>query len=306
MFGRRYQWIITGIYENNWWELNEEEAEALGCTTEDLLLAIDGYISTDVLPVVKNASTYYGFVSDVQWGWWWLGGFLHSLGCFFVLAVFAAFSTFPLAQIADIFNSNSRRRSDSNCTRHLNRRIKGESNTDSHTHTLTPTSHSLFHSSFSPTRRKRHCTRASTTGCAWRSTAAFTATRTTASGRLHWPSRRWTRSYAWETHIAPLRTSTTGTPSGRRSSVRHLTRPTLTASRYVFGVFGGEAVRGGGYWECCRRRQKTKARPHDRRCSAFSFSRESFFFDATLPRNFVGGLEEKEAVNQTQQKWQKQ
>lgn len=65
MYGRRYQWIITGIYENNWWELTEDEAETLGCTTEELLLAIDGYISTDVLPVVKNASTYYGFVSVI-------------------------------------------------------------------------------------------------------------------------------------------------------------------------------------------------------------------------------------------------
>lgn len=35
----------------------------MGCTTEQLLIAIDGYIATDVLPLSKNAKTYYGFVS---------------------------------------------------------------------------------------------------------------------------------------------------------------------------------------------------------------------------------------------------
>lgn len=63
IYGRRYQWIITGIYEENWWRLNENESELLGCTETELLDAINGYISTDILPLSKNTQTYYGFVS---------------------------------------------------------------------------------------------------------------------------------------------------------------------------------------------------------------------------------------------------
>lgn len=63
IYGRRYQWIITGIYEDNWWQLTDDESEMLGCNEEQLLTAIDGCISTDVLPLSKNTNTHYGFVS---------------------------------------------------------------------------------------------------------------------------------------------------------------------------------------------------------------------------------------------------
>ena len=63
IYGRRYQWIITGIYEDNWWQLDDDDLETLGCTEEQLLVAIDGYISTEVLSLSKNSKTHYGFVS---------------------------------------------------------------------------------------------------------------------------------------------------------------------------------------------------------------------------------------------------
>lgn len=62
IYGRRYQWIITGIYNEQWWRLDDGEAEELGCNEEELLLAIDGYIVTDVLTLSKNARTHNGFV----------------------------------------------------------------------------------------------------------------------------------------------------------------------------------------------------------------------------------------------------
>nr|XP_046912763.1 uncharacterized protein LOC124493702 [Dermatophagoides farinae] len=65
IYGRRYQWIITGIYEENWWELNDDESELLGCNEQQLLEAINGYISTDVLPLSKNTQTYYGFETSL-------------------------------------------------------------------------------------------------------------------------------------------------------------------------------------------------------------------------------------------------
>nr|XP_027198671.1 uncharacterized protein LOC113792912 [Dermatophagoides pteronyssinus] len=65
IYGRRYQWIITGIYDENWWQLNDDEIDLLGCTEEQLLEAINGYISTDILPLSKNTQTYYGFETSL-------------------------------------------------------------------------------------------------------------------------------------------------------------------------------------------------------------------------------------------------
>lgn len=48
LYGRRYQWIISGLYEQKWWELSEPSSD---CNKEELLAALDGYIATDVLPL---------------------------------------------------------------------------------------------------------------------------------------------------------------------------------------------------------------------------------------------------------------
>ena len=46
--------------------MTPEESEQLGCTEDELLIAIDGYFATDVLPLSKNTTTDYGFVSVYQ------------------------------------------------------------------------------------------------------------------------------------------------------------------------------------------------------------------------------------------------
>jgi hypothetical protein len=58
LYGRRYQWIISGLYEEKWWELPSVE-----CNKEELLAALDGYIATDVLPLSSSQKTDFGLVS---------------------------------------------------------------------------------------------------------------------------------------------------------------------------------------------------------------------------------------------------
>ncbi|XP_055332169.1 gamma-aminobutyric acid type B receptor subunit 2-like, partial [Paramacrobiotus metropolitanus] len=49
MYGRKYQWIIWGGYNEEWWRI--EDPENLNCTTDELVTALNGYISTDILPL---------------------------------------------------------------------------------------------------------------------------------------------------------------------------------------------------------------------------------------------------------------
>ncbi|KAG9355431.1 hypothetical protein JZ751_000269 [Albula glossodonta] len=47
MFGSKYQWIIPGWYQGNWWE----QANSTNCTTRKLLMAMEGYIGVDFEPL---------------------------------------------------------------------------------------------------------------------------------------------------------------------------------------------------------------------------------------------------------------
>ncbi|KAK1805039.1 hypothetical protein P4O66_019399 [Electrophorus voltai] len=47
MYGSKYQWIIPGWYQGNWWE----QANSTNCTTKKLLTAMNGYISVDFEPL---------------------------------------------------------------------------------------------------------------------------------------------------------------------------------------------------------------------------------------------------------------
>ncbi|XP_056438350.1 gamma-aminobutyric acid type B receptor subunit 2 [Gadus chalcogrammus] len=47
MFGSKYQWIIPGWYQGNWWE----QANSTNCTTSKLLTAMEGYIAVDFEPL---------------------------------------------------------------------------------------------------------------------------------------------------------------------------------------------------------------------------------------------------------------
>ncbi|GAB6023912.1 Metabotropic GABA-B receptor subtype 2, isoform C [Chamberlinius hualienensis] len=51
MYGRKYQWIIMGMYSENWWTKVEGN---LKCTIEQLTTAIDGVLITDLLPLRYN------------------------------------------------------------------------------------------------------------------------------------------------------------------------------------------------------------------------------------------------------------
>ncbi|XP_071001497.1 gamma-aminobutyric acid type B receptor subunit 2-like, partial [Oncorhynchus clarkii lewisi] len=47
MYGSKYQWIIPGWYQGNWWE----QANSTNCTTRKLLTAMEGYIAVDFEPL---------------------------------------------------------------------------------------------------------------------------------------------------------------------------------------------------------------------------------------------------------------
>ncbi|RXM35656.1 hypothetical protein EOD39_3960 [Acipenser ruthenus] len=47
MYGSKYQWVIPGWYQGNWWE----QANSTNCTTKKLLMAMEGYISVDFEPL---------------------------------------------------------------------------------------------------------------------------------------------------------------------------------------------------------------------------------------------------------------
>jgi gamma-aminobutyric acid type B receptor len=69
MFGRKYQWIIMGTYAEEWW-LQEEGT--VPCTPAELMLALEGCILTDLLPLSTSGEiTVSGIVSNP-----WLYAFL--------------------------------------------------------------------------------------------------------------------------------------------------------------------------------------------------------------------------------------
>lgn len=62
MYGSKYQWIIPGWYQGNWWE----QANTTNCTTKKLLTAMEGYISVDFEPLsARQIKGISGRVSDV-------------------------------------------------------------------------------------------------------------------------------------------------------------------------------------------------------------------------------------------------
>ncbi|XP_063854225.1 gamma-aminobutyric acid type B receptor subunit 2-like isoform X1 [Scylla paramamosain] len=71
MYGKNYQWIITGMYREEWWALRgtgeeDEDAKPIvfedepresgggGCAVEDIMTALEGCIMTDLLPLSSS------------------------------------------------------------------------------------------------------------------------------------------------------------------------------------------------------------------------------------------------------------
>lgn len=64
MYGSKYQWIIPGWYQGNWWE----QANSTNCTTRKLLTAMEGYISVDFEPLsAKRIKGISGRVSVLRY-----------------------------------------------------------------------------------------------------------------------------------------------------------------------------------------------------------------------------------------------
>ena len=64
MFGSKYQWIIPGWYQGNWWE----QANSTNCTTSKLLTAMEGYIAVDFEPLsARQIKGISGRVSRCPW-----------------------------------------------------------------------------------------------------------------------------------------------------------------------------------------------------------------------------------------------
>lgn len=64
MTGRKYQWLLTGISEDKLWRFYKEHGSPSGCSKSELLVAMDGYIITDITPVTRSQqATISGLVS---------------------------------------------------------------------------------------------------------------------------------------------------------------------------------------------------------------------------------------------------
>ncbi|XP_038052112.1 gamma-aminobutyric acid type B receptor subunit 1-like [Patiria miniata] len=50
MYGKKYVWIITGWYSHQWW-LSEDDENRHDCTKEQMAEAVQGYFTTDALPL---------------------------------------------------------------------------------------------------------------------------------------------------------------------------------------------------------------------------------------------------------------
>ncbi|XP_054708523.1 gamma-aminobutyric acid type B receptor subunit 2-like [Uloborus diversus] len=51
MYGRKYQWIIVGMFRERWWEIRSGNTS---CTPWELTQAMEGYIATDILPLSSS------------------------------------------------------------------------------------------------------------------------------------------------------------------------------------------------------------------------------------------------------------
>ena len=68
MYGRKYQWIIWGGYNKDWWLVDDAE---VNCTTQELVTALNGYMSTDILPLsLENQETIAKLVGCCDFLFW--------------------------------------------------------------------------------------------------------------------------------------------------------------------------------------------------------------------------------------------
>ncbi|XP_033640526.1 gamma-aminobutyric acid type B receptor subunit 1-like isoform X2 [Asterias rubens] len=51
MYGEKYVWIITGWYSYQWWLLKDSEGNVHDCTPDQMSEAVNGYFTTDALPL---------------------------------------------------------------------------------------------------------------------------------------------------------------------------------------------------------------------------------------------------------------
>ena len=51
MDGKKFQWLIVGMYEEKWWEKGSEETE---CTAAEIQHALVGTMVLDILPLASN------------------------------------------------------------------------------------------------------------------------------------------------------------------------------------------------------------------------------------------------------------
>lgn len=67
LYGRRYQWIITGPRQDFWWR---EEDLTVNCSAYEILAALEGAFVVDVLPLTsskeKTISGLVSFIFDIR------------------------------------------------------------------------------------------------------------------------------------------------------------------------------------------------------------------------------------------------
>ena len=75
MFGRRYQWLLVGLYSERWWERDqfsgpEPEDPAQRCSPAEVKPALQGAVLTDVLHLSNDhRRAISGMVGDeCSWG----------------------------------------------------------------------------------------------------------------------------------------------------------------------------------------------------------------------------------------------
>ena len=62
MYGQRHVWLLPGSSQPDWWRSGDPNLD--GCSESDLREALQGYISTDILPLSgSDEPTISGYVS---------------------------------------------------------------------------------------------------------------------------------------------------------------------------------------------------------------------------------------------------
>ena len=51
MDGKKFQWLIVGMYQDKWWEKNLEDTT---CTAAEIQKALIGTMVLDILPLASN------------------------------------------------------------------------------------------------------------------------------------------------------------------------------------------------------------------------------------------------------------